>query len=47
MFATFITKAAVKVIPKIIANPLVAVELAPVIAVVGAGVAIYEMICGD
>ena len=38
MFAAFATKVAVKVIPKLIANPVLAVEMAPVIAVAGVAI---------
>ena len=41
MFASFATKVAVKVVPKLIANPALAVELAPLILIAGA-VALYS-----
>ena len=44
MFAAFATKVAVKVVPKLIANPVLAVEMAPVIAIAGAAVAIYDLV---
>ena len=44
MFAAFATKVAVKVVPKLIANPVLAVEMAPVIAVAGVAVAIYDFV---
>ena len=44
MFAAFATKVAVKVVPKLIANPVLAVEMAPVIAVAGVAVAIYDLV---
>lgn len=40
MFAAFATKVAAKVVPKMIANPVLAIEMASVIAVAGAPVAI-------
>lgn len=40
MFARFVMKA----VPKLIANPVLAVEMAPVIAVAGAAVAIYDLV---
>lgn len=36
MFTTFATKVAAKVVPKLIANPALAVEMAPVLLVLGA-----------
>jgi len=44
MFAHFATKISTKVLPKMIANPALAVELAPVIAVAGVAVAIYDLV---
>jgi len=44
MFAQFATKIATRVVPRLIANPVLALELAPVILVVGAGVAIYDKV---
>ena len=44
MFAAFATKVAVKVVPKLIANPVLAVEMAPVLVVAGAAVAIYDLV---
>ena len=44
MFAHFAMKISTKVLPKMIANPALAVELAPVILVVGAGAAIYDWV---
>ena len=44
MFAHFATKVATRLAPKLIANPVLALELAPVILVVGAGVAIYDKV---
>ena len=44
MFAAFATKVAVKVVPKLIANPVLAVEMGPVIAIAGAAVAIYDLV---
>lgn len=40
MFARF----AMKAFPKLIANPVLAVEMAPVIAVAGVAVAIYDLV---
>ena len=42
MFASFATKVAVKVVPKLIANPALAVQVAPVLVVVGVAAAIYD-----
>lgn len=44
MFAAFATKVATKVVPKLIANPTLAVEMAPVLVVAGAAVAIYDWV---
>ena len=44
MFTAFATKVAVKVVPKLIANPVLAVEMAPVIAVAGFAVAVYDLV---
>lgn len=44
MFAAFATKVAVKVVPKLIANPVLAVEMAPVLVAAGAAVAIYDLV---
>ena len=44
MFAAFATKVAGKVVPKLIANPVLAVEMVPVIAVAGVAVAIYDLV---
>jgi len=44
MFAHFAMKISTKVLPKMIANPALAVELAPVIAVAGVAVAIYDLV---
>ena len=44
MFAQFATKIATRVVPRLIANPVLALELAPVILVAGAGVAIYDAV---
>lgn len=40
MFTRFVMKA----VPKLIANPALAVEMAPVLVVAGAAVAIYDWI---
>lgn len=44
MFAAFATKVAAKVVPKLIANPVLAVEMAPVLVAAGAAVAIYDLV---
>lgn len=44
MFATFATKVAVKVVPKLIANPVLAAEMAPFLIAAGAAVAIYDLV---
>ena len=44
MFTAFATKVAVKVVPKLIANPALAIEVVPVIAVAGVAVAIYDLV---
>ena len=40
MFARFVMKA----VPKLIANPVLAAEMAPVLLVTGAAVAIYDLV---
>ena len=44
MCAAFATQVAVKVVPKLIANPVLAVEMAPVLVVAGAAVVIYDLV---
>jgi len=47
MFAQFAAKIATRVVPRLIANPVLALELAPVILVAGAGIAIYDAVKND
>lgn len=44
MFAAFATKVAVRVVPKLIANPVLAAEMAPAIAIAGVAVAICDLV---
>ena len=44
MFSAFAAKVATKVIPKLITNPALAVQVAPVLVVVGVAAAIHDAV---